>query len=67
MAVTLETWSCEGVRCVIRFLWKKRVSPIDICCQLVDVYGDGVMSTKMSDRRAQKSKLRECSFTFSRV
>jgi hypothetical protein len=45
VATTLETWSCEEVCSVIRFLWVKDVSPVKIR-QLIEVHGDGVMSVQ---------------------
>jgi hypothetical protein len=46
MATTLETWACKEVCSVIRFLWAKHVSPVEIHRQLIEVYGDGVMSVQ---------------------
>jgi hypothetical protein len=36
----------QEVHSVIRFLWAEHVSPIKIHCQLIEVYGDGVMSVQ---------------------
>jgi hypothetical protein len=46
MAMTLASWSHEEVFSVIQFLWVKHVSPIEIHCQLIEVYGDGIMSVQ---------------------
>jgi hypothetical protein len=44
--MTLETWSCKEVCSVIWFLWVKHVSPIKIHCQLIEVYGNGIINVK---------------------
>jgi predicted NAD-dependent protein-ADP-ribosyltransferase YbiA (DUF1768 family) len=47
LTVTVEeSWSSEEVRVMIRFLWAKRVSHIEIYCQLVGLCGDGVRNVK---------------------
>lgn len=40
------TWSSEEVRVLIWFLWAKRVSYIEVYCQLVELCGDGVRNVK---------------------
>jgi hypothetical protein len=30
VAGALETWACDNVRCVIRFLWVRRLLPTEI-------------------------------------
>jgi hypothetical protein len=44
MATRLEQWSKEEVRSVIRFLNARHVSAAEIHRQLVEVYGEEVMS-----------------------
>jgi hypothetical protein len=46
MATTLEKWSREEVRGVVRILWAKHVYPVEIHRQMIEVYGDGVMSVQ---------------------
>lgn len=43
-------WSLIEMRGVIRFLWPKIVSAVDIHCQLVQVYGGKVMSRQYVER-----------------
>ena len=44
MATPLNSWSSDEVRAVIRFLNAKHVSPTEIHTQLVEVYGEHVMT-----------------------
>jgi hypothetical protein len=46
MAATLETWCDEEFRSVIRFLWAKHVSLIEIHSQLIEMYGDDEMKVQ---------------------
>lgn len=46
MAARLNTWTTEEVRSVVRFLNAKCVSPAEIHKQLVEIYGQDVMSKK---------------------
>jgi hypothetical protein len=46
MAVQLQTWTTIEIRSVIRFLNARSVSPAEIHQQLVDVYGESVLSRK---------------------
>jgi hypothetical protein len=47
MAMTRETWSCEEVFSVIQFVWVSCVFPIEIHCQLIEMYGYGVTPVKV--------------------
>jgi hypothetical protein len=40
------TWSSDVVRVLIWFLWAKRVSYIEVYCQLVELCGDDVRNVK---------------------
>jgi hypothetical protein len=44
MATVLKEWIKEEVRSVIRFLWAKKVPPVEIHRELVTVYGANVMT-----------------------
>ena len=46
MAATLETWCDEEFRSVIRFLWAKHVSLIEIHSQLIEMYDDDEMKVQ---------------------
>jgi len=47
MAMTWETWSCEEVCSVSRFLWVSCVFPIVIHCHLIEMYGYGLTLVKV--------------------
>ena len=63
MATPINSWSSDEVRAVIRFLNAKHVSPTEIHTQLVEVYGEHVMTKchvykwckKFSDQAFQKT------------
>ena len=44
MDTPLSEWSAEEARAVIRFLTAKKVSAAEVHRQLVEIYGEGVMS-----------------------
>ncbi|GBL87202.1 hypothetical protein AVEN_270488-1 [Araneus ventricosus] len=46
MSPLTDTWSAIEVRSIIRFLRLKKISPAEMHCQLVEVYGASVMSRK---------------------
>jgi len=43
MLTTLETWSLEEFLSVIRVLWTKPFSSIEILFQFIEVYVDGIV------------------------
>jgi hypothetical protein len=46
MAALLQSWTRKEIRAVVRFLNAKAVAPVEIHRQLVEVYGDSVMTKK---------------------
>ena len=46
MGTVLRVWTQEEVRSVIRFLWAKGITPIEIHREIQVVYGSNVMTVQ---------------------
>jgi hypothetical protein len=46
MVTLLKEWTEEEVRSVIRFLWARKVPPVEIHCEIVTMYGANVMTVQ---------------------